>query len=198
MAISWRSGLLGLVLAMGSWLATAQQPAAPKLEKFKADAVHSSVVFRIKHANIAYFYGRFNDVEGEFAFDESPAAASLVDIHVKAESIDTHNEARDKHLKSPEFFDVGKHKEIAFKSIAVRKTGANAYEAAGELTLHGMTRPLTVRIERTGAGPAMMGQYRGGFETVFEVKRSDFGMKTALDQLGDDVRLTVSIEGVRE
>ena len=125
-------------------------------------------------------------------------AGSAFDIQVNVDTIDTHNEGRDKHLKSPEFFDAAKYPTIAFKSKSVKKTGESTFEATGDLTLHGETRPLTVKIERTGAGPGMKGEHRSALETTFDIKRSEFGMKTMIGPLGDDVRLNVSIEGVRE
>ena len=94
--------------------------------------------------------------------------------------------------------DVEKYTEITFKSTAVKKTGEQTYDVTGNLTMHGVTKPLTVKLERTGAGPGMKGEYRGGCETTFEVKRSDFGMNTMIGPLGDEVRLTFSLEGIRQ
>lgn len=182
---------------------TAAKTETPKAqgkgEKYKVDPVHSSIGFRIKHLNVAYFYGRFNDAEGTFAFDDADPAASTLDIHVKVDSIDTHNAMRDKDLKSEKFFDAAKHAEIVFKSATARKIGDNLLEVTGDLTLHGVTKPLTVKIERTGSGPGMMGEHRSGFETTFEIKRSEFGMTTMLPNgLSDEVRLTISVEGIRQ
>lgn len=175
-----------------------QKPGPGGAELYKADAVHSSIGFRIKHLNVAYFYGRFNDVEGTFAFDEAEPARSVVDLHVKVESIDTHNGLRDADLKSAQFFDAGKFKEIAFRGTRTTRIDPQRFKVEGELTLHGVTRPLTVTLKRTGSGPGMRNEYRSGFETVFEVKRSEFGMTAMPDKLGDEVRLTVSIEGIRQ
>jgi len=147
---------------------------------------------------VAYLYGRFNEVTGTVILDPEDLAASRVDIQVKAESIDTHNADRDKHLKSPEFFDVEKYPLITFRSQACRKIGDNEYEVQGDLTLHGVTRPLTVTVVHTGAGPGMQGEYRVGFETTFTIKRSDFGMTTLIGPVADEVRITVSGEGIRQ
>lgn len=167
-------------------------------EHFKVDAVHSSIGFRIKHLHVAYFYGRFNDVFGTFDFDQANPANTVLDIHVRAASIDTHNGMRDRHLKSDEFFDVGRFKEIAFRSTRVNRLDEHRFSIAGDLTLHGVTRPLTVTVTRTGTGPGTQGEQRSGFETEFEIQRSDFGMNAMPNLLGDDVKLTVSIEGVKE
>lgn len=184
-------------------LMTAQKAAeAPQAaggtETYKVDPVHSSNWFCIKHLNVANFYGRFNELEGTIVLNPSDPAACSFDIQIKVDSVDSNNSGRDKHLKSGEFFDAEKYPQIKFKSTAVKKAGEEAYDVQGDLTLHGVTKPLTVKVERTGAGPGMKGERRAGFETRFDIKRSDFGMTTMLNGLGDEVRLTVSIEAVRQ
>jgi len=89
------------------------------VERFKADAVHSSVVFKIKHLNIAYFYGRFNELAGSFRLDPNDASSSSFRFQLRTESIDTHNKLRDKHLLSPGFFDAKKRPTISFNSTQV-------------------------------------------------------------------------------
>ncbi len=176
----------------------ASQPAmADATGSYKADPVHSSNAFRIKHANIAEFYGRFNDISGEYTLDSAKPEACKFEFEIKTASVDTRVEARDKHLRSAEFFDAEKYPNITFKSSKVRKAGDNVYEVAGDLTLHGVTKPLTVRIELTGAGPAMRGEFRSGLETKFTIDRRDYGMKGFPGMLGDEVLIAVAIEGVR-
>lgn len=207
MTRSWKIGLAGLVAAVGlPLIVLAQKPETKgepaksegKAETYKVDPIHSSNWFRIKHLNVTYFYGRFNEIEGTYTLDDANPAGSAIDIQIKTESIDTNNDGRDKHLKSPEYFDAEKYPEITFKSSSVKKTGDQQYEVKGDLTFRGVTKPLTVKIERTGAGPGMKGEYRSGFETSFEIKRSDFGMTTMVGPLSDEVRLTISVEGIRQ
>ncbi len=166
-------------------------------ETYKVDGVHSSVLFRAKHFNTGYFYGRFNDISGTVVVDESNPAKSSVEIEVKVDSIDTHDAKRDQHLKSPDFFNAKQFPTITFKSKQVKKSGKDTYEVTGDLNLHGVTRSVTVKVTRTGAGKDPFGGYRIGFETVFTIKRSDFGMKFMLGPVSDEIRLIVSIEGVR-
>ncbi|MGE0481898.1 MAG: YceI family protein [Phycisphaerae bacterium] len=173
-------------------------PAALAADNYKADAVHSAVIFRIKHLNVSYSYGRFNDVAGSFSFDDAKPENSALEFTVKTASIDTHDKKRDDHLRSAEFFDAEKHPAITFKSKAVKKLGESEFEVAGDLTLRGVTKPLTVKVERTGAGPDPWGGQRSGFETTFTIKRGDFEMNALKGGLGDDVRLIVSIEGVKQ
>ena len=165
---------------------------------YRADPVHSSNAFRIRHADVANFYGRFNEISGSYTLNHTDPAACKFEFEIKTESIDTNNDGRDKHLRSPELFDAAKYPTISFKSTKVKPVGDHTYEVTGDLTLHGVTKPLTTHIELTGANAAMRGQFRSGLETVFSVDRRDYGITAAPGMLGDEVRIMVSIEGVRE
>lgn len=193
---------VGLVLLAGLTTAVAQDqpPAAPPSASgtYKLDPVHSSNVFRIKHLNVANFYGRFNEMSGSFTLDEAAPEKSRFEVTIKTASVDTNNADRDKHVRSPELFDVEKYPEMTFRSKSVKPAGENALDVSGELTFRGVTKPLDVKIERTGSGPGMRGEFRTGFETTFTIKRSDFGMTALLPGLGDEVRITVSVEGIRQ
>lgn len=172
---------------------------------YKVDPVHSSVVFRIKHLNVSYFYGLFSDVQGRYLFDPADPGNSRFEFQVRASSVDTDNTKRDSHLKSPDFFNVKKYPKISFTSTKVtkaeKKEGDDVearYEIEGDLTLLGVTKPIKVTLDYIGGGTDPWGGYRTGFESVFTVKRSEFGMKTMLpDGLGDEVRIMVGIEGIR-
>lgn len=168
-------------------------------EKYTVDAVHSSAIFRIKHMNVSYFWGRFNDVSGTVAWDSENPEASSFDVRIKTESVDTNSKQRDNHLKSPDFFNAKQFPTLAFKSKSVKKAGEKTYEVAGELTLHGVTKPLTAKVEMTGTGKAPQGGGTIiGFETTFEIKREDFGMSYGKGALGEDVRVVVSLEAGRK
>lgn len=160
---------------------------------YRVDHTHSSVIFAIKHMNVANFYGRFNEIEGTFTVGDNGA----FDIKVPTASIDTNSEGRDKHLKSPEFFNVEQHAEMQFKSRTVRAAG-DKLEVEGDLTLLGKTQPLRVTLNKTGEGKGPRGEERCGFETEFTIKRSDFGMTAMMNGLGDEVRLIISVEGVKQ
>lgn len=164
-------------------------------DTFAVDGTHSSAIFRVKHMNVAYFYGRFNDISGSYSLNGDEAA---FDITIKSDSVDTNSESRDKHLKSPDFFNAKQYPTIHFKSTTAKKVGKTTYEVAGELTLHGDTRALTMVVEKTGEGIGRRGEQRSGVETTFTIKRSDFGMDFMLQGLGDEVRVTVSLEGVKQ
>jgi polyisoprenoid-binding protein YceI len=170
---------------------------AAAAEMYAADGAHSSLVYRVKHLDTTYFWGRFNTISGSFALDESNPAESRFEFQVKADSIDTGIPKRDLHLKSPDFFNVAQFPTIAFKSQNVTKSG-DAYDVTGELTLHGVTKPVKVKVVSTGKSKDMRGTPIAGIEATFSIKRSEFGMKNMVGPIGDDVWVTVGIEGQRK
>ena len=188
------TGLLVIALVLAAGFLT---PAAAA-ETYRLDPAHTAVIFRVKHLGVAYVYGRFNGPSGTFVFDESSPAKSSIEIQVDAKNVDTAVEKRDNQLKSPDFFNAAEHPVIKFKSASVKKTGKDTYDISGDLTLLGKTRPITVKARQTGEGKDPWGNYRLGFETSFTVKRSDFGMDFMMGVAGDDVLLTVSVEGIRQ
>ena len=166
-------------------------------DTFKVDPVHSSLLFRIKHLNVGYIYGRFNAYSGTFAFDRDPGQCGLT-FAVNIDSLDTANADRDKHLKGPDFFNVKEFPTASFKSKSVKALDDKTYEVSGDLTLRGVTKEVTVRLERIGTARGMRGEVRSGIDTTFVIKRSDFGMKAAPQLLSDEVRITVAVEGVQQ
>ncbi len=165
---------------------------------YKVDPVHSFLVFRIKHLDLNYVWGMAIGPTGTVAIDDSDPSKSAVEVSVKAESINTGNAARDQDLKGPDFFDAKQFPTISFKSTSMKKSADNAYEVAGDLTIHGVTKPLTVTITKLGEGDKgqRMG-YLAGFETSFAIKRSDFGITAMMGGVGDEVTLSVNLECVR-
>jgi polyisoprenoid-binding protein YceI len=164
-------------------------------ETYSVDTVHSTVIFRVKHMNASYAYGRFNDIKGQFGFDEQNPAQSRFDFEVKVASIDTAQPKRDMHLKSPDFFNAVQFPTITFKSKSVTKAGTDEYQVSGDLTLHGVTRPVILKVMKTGSGKGPRGGSIAGLESVFAIKRSDFKMTNMVGPVGDDVVVTVSVEG---
>ena len=167
-------------------------------ETYKLDPGHTSIVFRVKHLGVSYVYGRINGPTGSFVFDELSPSKCAIDMQAEIKNVDTAVEKRDTHLKSPDFFNAGEHPTILFKSKSVKKLSENTYEVSGDLTLLGKTRPITVKVNATGAGKDPWGNFRRGFETSFSIKRSDFGMNFMMGGVSDEVNLTVSVEGIRQ
>ena len=158
----------------------------------------SSALFRIKHLDAAYFYGRFNEITGTFKVDDQDLDKSYVRIEIPTESVDSNNEARDKHLKSQDFFSAKEFPTITFKSTKIEKVGDDSYKVTGELTFRGVTKTITFGAQHTGTGEVnpRFG-LRSGYEATLEIKRSEFGVKYGLEGsvLADAVRLIVALEG---
>jgi polyisoprenoid-binding protein YceI len=200
-------------IALAVLLAPVLAGAALAADTYEVDPVHSSVQFRIRHLDVSWVFGRFGDVSGEVVVDPEHPELCSVSMTVKAASVDTGNEKRDAHLRSADFLDVEKHPEIVFRStswkaVPVGSGGASpppelvpdpdpVFLVTGDLTLHGVTRPVMVRVERTGSGTGRDGRPLVGFLATFNVNRSDFGMATMLGPVGDEVVLTVAVEAGR-
>ena len=132
-------------------LALVAFPAAAA-EMYKLDPAHTSVVFGVKHLDVAYFYGSFRGPTGTFQFDEKNPSMNSIQIEVKADQIDTGVEKRDKDIKGADFFDAAKYPLISFKSKSVKKSANGTYDVSGDLTLLGKTNPITVQARDTGSG----------------------------------------------
>ena len=187
--------------SLGTLLVVSQAAAA--VETYKIDPGHSQVGFSIRHF-FSKVPGKFNTYEGTIALDPKDLSKSVVDVTIDTTSIDTGNKDRDSHLQSPDFFDVQKFPKMTFKSTSVVPQGTNKATMKGDLTLHGVTKPVTLEAEVLGFSPDPWGNYRGGFEARTKINRQDFGISWnkvvegggAL--LGDEVEIVINIEGVRE
>jgi len=163
------------------------------------DPNHSSVEFSIRHL-FSKVPGKFTKFSGTIVYDAANAPSSSVKAEIDAASISTANEKRDGHLKSEDFFDVAKYPTIVFESTSTTAAGENKLKVAGNLTMHGVTKPVTLDVTFLGAGPGMGGRQVSGFEAVGKVNRKDFNIvwNRNLDQggtlLGDDVDIRLNIE----
>ena len=190
------AAVVGSALLSVFTFAGAAQAAA---ETYKADPVHSTSVFRIKHANAAYFWGRFNEPMGSFTIDAADPTKSTFEVELTVDKIDTANDKRNAHLKSPDFFNAKQYPKITFKSTSVKKgQGDNMLDVTGDLTLHGVTKPITVQVELTGKGEFPPTVKRAGVEANFVVKTSDFEIKGMPGALSDEVKVVVSLEGIKQ
>ena len=148
----------------------------------------------------ALLQGAIKELSGTFTFDEAKPEKSSIAISAKAASIDTFNEARDKHLRGADFFDVEKYPTLEFKSKSWKKTGEKTYDVTGDFTLHGVTKSITVPVTLVGTGKGMKGEERTGFSASFKIKRSDFGIATGFPAgaLSDEVALNANAEFVKD
>jgi polyisoprenoid-binding protein YceI len=180
---------LSLIMSVPVWAA----------ETYKADPVHSFVVFRAHHAGAGYVWGRFNDPAGTFALDEADPTKSTFTCEIPVANVDTHNAQRDAHLKSPDFFNAKQYPTITFKSTSVKKGDApNTLLVTGNLAMHGVTMPITVPVELTGRGQFPPGTQRAGVEATFVVKMSEFQIKGLPGVVSDEIKVVVALEGVKQ
>lgn len=191
--------LLGfVVLGFLSITITQRTESDDHSKTYNIDAVHSAVIFRAKHLGVSYNYGRFNDFSGSITMDETDVSKSNIELEVKTASVDTANNKRDQHLRSPDFFNAKQFPVITFKSTKVSpKPGQeNMLEVTGDFSLHGVKKSITVDVEITGEGKSRKGEALIGFETTFNIKRSEYGMNFELKGISDDIRITVSVEAI--
>lgn len=172
---------------------------AQAADTYAIDAVHSTVLFKAKHLGVSWSFGRFNDISGNITYDAAKPESSKVDITIKTESVDTANGKRDGHLKTPDFFDAKQFPTATFVSKSVAKGKEKDHLAVtGDLTIRGVTKPMTLDVEVTGQSKGMQGEQLAGFYTTFTVKRADFGVNYMPDALGPDVMVTVAIEAAKK
>lgn len=167
-------------------------------DTYTFDKAHSDVSFQIRHF-VSKVRGRFTDFDGTIVVDRAKPEASSVDFAIKATSIDTDNENRDKDLRSANFFEVEKFPDITFKSTKVTAKGQDRYDVTGNLTMHGVTKEITLPVAFMGIVNTGRGE-KAGFETSTTLNRKDFGItwNRVLDAggttLGDDVVVSINVE----
>src|SRR5437660_5211527 len=177
--------------------------AAPAV--YQIDPAHTHAEFKVRHMMIAYVKGAFNKVSGTVTFDPSNPSASRIEATIDVASINTREEQRDTHLKSADFFDVEKYPTIAFRSKEVVASGPDSFEVIGDLTIHGVTRPVKLAVEDlTPELKDPWGFLRRGATAKTRINRKDFGLhwNAALETggvlVGDDVQITVDAEITRK
>jgi polyisoprenoid-binding protein YceI len=172
------------------------------LQRWKIDPSHSGIHFTVRHMVISKVRGAFERFQGTVAFDEQNPAASQVSVEIDADSIQTHEPKRDGHLRSPDFFDVAKYPKLTFESTKVEK-GGDGYLVTGNLTLHGVTKPVVLDVEALGGGKDPWGNERIGFQATTSINRKDFGLtwNQALETggvlVGEKIDVTLDIQAIK-
>nr|WP_318382065.1 YceI family protein [uncultured Enterobacter sp.] len=189
-----KKSLLGLTL--GALLFTTGSAVAAEY-KIDKEGQHAFVNFRIQHLGYSWLYGTFKDFDGSFSFDEKDPSADKVNVTINTNSVDTNHAERDKHLRSADFLNVAKFPQATFVSTGVKKEG-DGLDITGDLTLNGVTKPVTLDAKLIGQGDDPWGGVRAGFEAVGKIKLKDFGITTDLGPASQDVELVISVEGVRK
>lgn len=168
------------------------------------DPVHSVAEFKVKHMMISNVKGQFTGVTGVLALDESDLSQSRVEATIDAASINTRDAQRDGHLKSADFFDVEKFPTLSFVSTSVTRKGADEVAVEGNLTIHGVTQPVTFTVEGPSApGKDPWGNTRIGLSATTKINRKDYGLtwnsplETGGILLGDDITITLDVQFVK-
>ena len=189
---------LAAMACVAAGAVAAQTP--PKVEPAKVQAGgydvepnHTQVVFGVSHMGFTPFHGFFTKSSGSLKLDPAKPGDSSIEVHVATDSVYTPSDKRTGELKSEQRRDAGKFPEAVFKSTKVTKTGADTAKVMGDFTLHGVTKPLTLTVTYVNAGQNPLDKkYTTGFEATGKIKRSDFGVKTYVPLIGDEVDLTIS------
>lgn len=181
---------------LASTLVLAEAPAAAP-DRYSFDKSHTHILFFINHLGYSYTAGRMKEYDGFFTFDEKAPAKSTVDVTLKPESVDTSVPDLDKELRGEKFFNVAKFPTIHFKSTGVQVLSGNTGLLTGDLTLLGVTKPVTLQVtyNKSGIHP-FTNNYVSGFTAETRFKRSDFGMSSFLPAVGDEVIVHLEVEGI--
>ena len=192
-------------LLAGALLAACPLAAFAQAENYKVDSLHSFPNFTIDHFGVSTIHGRFDKMSGSFSIDRAAKKGS-VDLTIETASVTTGDNdkgsrprSRDEHLRQADFFNTAEFPRMTYKSTNVKFSGDNPSEIEGQLTLLGVTKPVTIKIDRwvckdhpMNKRPMCGGDASGSF------KRTDFGMKYGIPALGDEIRLVINFEGYKE
>ncbi len=172
-------------------------------DRFEIDNDHSSVAFAVKHLVLSNAKGNFKNFNGIITYDPKDITKSSVNVSIKVDSIDTDNEKRDEHLKTAEFFDAAKYPEITFVSKQIKKAkGNNNYICIGNLTMHGVTKQISLPFQITGLIKGMKGESRLGANAAITLNRKDFGLNwnKTMDNgglvIGEQVKVSLEVEAI--
>lgn len=172
-----------------------QQAAEARPGQYQLDPDHANIVFSLDHLGFSTFYGRFNRISGTLDFDSADLTRSKVSIAVDTASIDTRVAKLDDELKADNMFNVVQFPQASFVSTGIVKTGGNTGKITGNLTIAGVTKPVTLDAVFNGSGThPQSGAKVAGFNATATIKRSDFGLKQWLPIVGDDVSLQIEAE----
>ncbi|HVM31785.1 MAG TPA: YceI family protein [bacterium] len=186
------------LVAVAGFVAASQAGA----EDFGFDKAHTHIGFSVKHI-LSQVPGEFKDYDGSFSFDPKDPSKDKVNVTIQVASISTDNDMRDHHLQSPDFFDVEKYPTLTFKSTQVTAATGDKYQVAGDLTLHGVTKPVTLDVQYEGSDK-MMGADVVGFSATTTIDRRDFGLTWGQDKLtaagnlmvANEVNITLDVAGM--
>jgi polyisoprenoid-binding protein YceI len=188
---------LAVALLIGAPAAFAQQvstdPATAPAGTYHLDPKHASVTLKLSHMGLSYYTMRFDKIDASYSYDPANPAASHINVSIDPASIDTDNPPFNKEI-ADQFLEAGKYPTITFVSTAVHPGAGGKGEVVGDLTFHGVTKPVSLDVVFNGTGQGMMHEERMGFSGVTTIKRSDFGVTKYVPLVGDDVTVLIETE----
>jgi polyisoprenoid-binding protein YceI len=180
-------------------------PVLANADTWQIDPAHTNVEFSVQHMMISNVKGQFQKTSGTITVNGKDPTSAKIDATIDASSIETRVEQRDMHLKSPEFLDVAKYPTITFKSTKVEAAGSGKWKVTGDLTLHGVTKPVVLEVESSGTPiHDPMGNTRAGASATANIKRSDFGLtynkvlESGGVMVGDEVAISIDVEAIKK
>jgi len=192
-----RLSLIALLIA-GLSVFAVEGANAPAAEKYDIDASHSGVVFGWNHFGFSNPTARFDRIEGSMLLDKTDLTKSSISVTLPVESLDAGVAKLDEALKSPDFLDAAKYPTITFKSTGVEKTGENGLKITGDLTVHGVTKPVTLdaKVNRIGIFeiPGVIKARAAGFDATAVIKRSDFGVTKFVPYVSDEIPVRITLD----
>lgn len=173
-------------------------PVSAAADTYAIDGDHTAILFAVNHLGFSRAFGRFKDFDGEFTFDGRFGPGAKVELVIQTESVFTDASRRDQHLRSPDFFAAAEFPQITFKSTKVEPKGEKGATITGDLTLHGVTKPVSIDVTLNKVGPNPRGVPTAGFSGKTTLKRSDFGMKYLQGAIGDEIEIWLEVEGSKK
>lgn len=164
--------------------------------KIDTSGAHASVNFKISHLGYSFIQGRFNTFSGDFSFDANNIEASKVAVTIDTSSLDSNHAERDKHIKSDDFINASKYSTATFNSNKVMKKSDGGLAISGDLTLHGVTKNITIDAQFIGEGQDPWGGYRAGFEGTTRLQLKDFGITVM--GASSYVDMDLQVEGIKQ
>lgn len=187
-----------LLLSVALFSLGTSMPARAETSTYTFDKAHTQIFFGVNHLGFSTSRGKFLDFDGGFTFNTAEPAKSSIDVTIKPAGLNLDDQKWNDHLKGADFFNVEKFPTMTFKSTAIEVTGDNTANITGDLTLLGVTKPVTLAVthNKTDKHP-MSGKIVSGFSAKGSLKRSDFGMNYGLPMVGDDVAIEIEVEGIQ-
>lgn len=195
LALSLTAG--GAVIAQG---ALTRNPAEVQAGVYKLDSEHGKITWSVDHLGFSTYYGQFVNVQADLTLDPANPSAAVLTATIPLTDVDSNSDGLDQHLQTADFFDTANHPTATFRSTRIEIDSDDPTDADvwGELTLRGVTRPVKMEVGFNQAGPSMGGVYKVGFDGEATIRRSEFGINFALPALGDEVKLHIEGEFVKQ